>query len=173
MSQIYQLPCSCGKSIPVTAAQAGRNVECACGAKITVPSLGALRQLLPAAAESTVAPPVEWSPFRGVMFVGGVLIALLSCVSGGYAMYKASQIEIRDRGTVIEKQMEELKHMPADEIFVLWRVIESVKLESTQGPRAIKKREAYQQWRTAAIASFSIAAAGLVSIVASMARGPR
>ena len=39
----YHVACSCGASIPVTAAQAGAEVECPCGARVPVPRLSALR----------------------------------------------------------------------------------------------------------------------------------
>ena len=40
----YSVQCSCGKSLPVTMAQAGSAVACDCGANVNVPSLSRLKQ---------------------------------------------------------------------------------------------------------------------------------
>jgi hypothetical protein len=53
MPNELQAICSCGKSIPVTAGQAGGNVTCACGASVEVPSLMQLKR----AAGMPVATP--------------------------------------------------------------------------------------------------------------------
>src|SRR5262245_45360110 len=41
----FTLVCSCGRDLPVEASQAGTSVTCECGAQVTVPSLGKLREL--------------------------------------------------------------------------------------------------------------------------------
>ena len=44
MPNDFQAPCACGKSIPVTAGQAGGNVTCSCGGTVEVPSLMQLKR---------------------------------------------------------------------------------------------------------------------------------
>jgi hypothetical protein len=41
----FNLSCSCGRSVSVSAGQAGTTVACECGQTIAVPSLGTLREL--------------------------------------------------------------------------------------------------------------------------------
>jgi hypothetical protein len=41
----FSLDCRCGRTVTVAAAQAGSTVRCDCGAEVTVPSLGRLREL--------------------------------------------------------------------------------------------------------------------------------
>ena len=76
MSNHYLLPCSCGKKLPVSAAQAGAGVTCACGQKLRVPTLRGLRELEPARAESPVRTAPGWSLAHGLCFSGGLLLIL-------------------------------------------------------------------------------------------------
>ena len=46
----FSLSCDCGKSLEVTASQAGTNVPCSCGRAVSVPLLSQLRQLAGQAA---------------------------------------------------------------------------------------------------------------------------
>ncbi len=77
----YLLPCSCGKSVPVEPAQAGRQVVCACGQELEVPALRKLRHL------STGEPAPEqvrrkpWNPRKGVMTAALVVSALLGAAA--------------------------------------------------------------------------------------------
>jgi hypothetical protein len=169
MSHLYQLPCTCGQTVSVSAAQAGRTVECGCGVSLTVPSLGVLRNQQPTEKERAQELPTAWHPLQGVLFVGGVLVLLIAASSGGYAIYKASKINIQDRSKIVEAQsQEELNKMSVDEVYELWRGIETLKLSNTQGPRATRARAELKQWQTMSTVSFGIAAVGLVSVILSL-----
>jgi len=41
----FNLDCTCGRSVSVSAGQAGTTVACECGQTVAVPSLGRLREL--------------------------------------------------------------------------------------------------------------------------------
>ena len=81
----YLLPCDrCGEKTAIDASQAGRQIDCQCGATLEVPSFRAVREL-----ERFDEPPVKqqrsWNPLRGISFaLGLVLVALgLLAAAGG------------------------------------------------------------------------------------------
>lgn len=82
----YLLPCErCGEKMAIDASQAGRQIDCQCGAKLEVPSFRAVREL-----EQFDEPQVKrrrsWNPLRGVSFALGmvlVAIGLLAAAGGG------------------------------------------------------------------------------------------
>ena len=58
MSQRYKLTCRCGKEYPVEASQAGRVIRCACGSRLSIPSMIKVKRLpLWADAPSAGSPP--------------------------------------------------------------------------------------------------------------------
>ncbi len=71
----YLLPCTCGKLVPVEVGQAGGQVECACGARLDVPTLRQLRHLQRAPVVN-VQQAAAWGPRQGI--VAASLIAALA-----------------------------------------------------------------------------------------------
>jgi hypothetical protein len=92
MSNHYLLPCSCGQKLRVTAAQAGGEVTCGCGRKLTVPTLRGLRELEPAPAVATAKQAPGWSLLHGLSFSGGILLILIGIALLGYHLYRYSQV---------------------------------------------------------------------------------
>jgi hypothetical protein len=82
MSESYLLECKCGKRTAVNPNQAGRTVRCACGAKLDVPALRAMRRL-PVAEHADADAQQSWSGRQRLWTVGAVLI--LSAI--GLAVY--------------------------------------------------------------------------------------
>lgn len=97
----YLLNCPCGKEIIVTRSQAGQDVTCDCGNKLSVPTLRGLNQLRTAdnLAESrptaTTLQTAEstWKGWRGILVS---LMSALFVISIGYAgwnLYNWLQID--------------------------------------------------------------------------------
>src|SRR5215216_2552594 len=93
MVQQYLLPCECGRANPVTVAQAGGTVVCGCGREHIVPKLAVLRQLEPVVVPVSKGTPA-WSSSRGMLFVGGVLLALAGLAAGGFGAYLIRNIDL-------------------------------------------------------------------------------
>jgi ferric-dicitrate binding protein FerR (iron transport regulator) len=93
MSMKYRLPCGrCGEKLVIDVSQAGRQLECRCGATVEAPSLRAIRALEPAADSLGPARRASWNRGRGVTFAAGVLVAvlgLLVAASSGASWYTA------------------------------------------------------------------------------------
>lgn len=77
----YFLPCSCGQKHVVSVAQAGQTLQCACGAKLDVPTLRGLSAL--EAVPDQVRPARStWGPRQGVVLVAGALAAVALLAAG-------------------------------------------------------------------------------------------
>lgn len=82
--QQYLLACECGANHTVERSQAGQTIECECGKAVEVPSIRGLAALPVAApseaavAAAAAAPPTTWSPLRGLMFTGGLIVGVIS-----------------------------------------------------------------------------------------------
>ena len=63
----YLLTCECGLDMPVQVAQAGDQLTCSCGARITVPNLRDVKQL-PLADDQLAKPKGEWNATGGSIF---------------------------------------------------------------------------------------------------------
>ena len=91
-SMNYLLSCHCGRKTVVTRSQAGQEVLCACGNKLSVPTLRGLRELPPAetlnveSSSSTTLQAAEsaWKGWRGILV--SLLASVLVC-SIGYGVW--------------------------------------------------------------------------------------
>jgi hypothetical protein len=80
----YRFPCErCGEKLVIDVSQAGRQINCRCGAALEVPSLRAIRALETAPDDSVKLRRPSWNLGRGVMFAGGLVIALLGLLAAG------------------------------------------------------------------------------------------
>ncbi len=82
MTNEYLLPCDCGHSNRVGARQAGETIECACGARLDVPTMREMRRLEPV-VEGAARHKTAWGPRQGLAFLG-LLVAALGLAAGGY-----------------------------------------------------------------------------------------
>ncbi|MEX2188559.1 MAG: hypothetical protein WD875_17255 [Pirellulales bacterium] len=109
MSEMYLLDCKCGKQTPVAPSQAGGEVRCACGAKVDVPTLRAMRRL-PVAEQRAQAEQSVWAGRQRLWVVGAVLIAV-GAVLGGYMRWNrppppdaAVKAEILENAEAVRQQ---------------------------------------------------------------------
>ena len=99
MSQRYLLPCNCGKSVVIQIGQAGQDVMCLCGQKITVPGMREIRRLpaadaTPASKPARTAPGATgFSPARAV-FALAISLVFLALTFAGYMWVQRSQLQL-------------------------------------------------------------------------------
>ncbi len=88
MSQHYLLPCACGKTHRVAPAQAGGQVDCPCGKRLTIPTLRGLRELKPAPETAPTKTAPGWSRIHGAIFAVSLVVAAAGlCTTGYYLLY--------------------------------------------------------------------------------------
>jgi len=125
MSQLYLLPCSCGEKTPVSAAQAGGQVTCACGKGLPVPTLRGLRELELAPA-ATVVNKAGWSRAQGAVFASGLTVAAIGVVLLAMSALQYSQIVgfgyTKDRtADVLRSQQADIESMTPTQVLSEWR----------------------------------------------------
>lgn len=166
MSQQFLLPCECGNQLVVTPAQAGRRIDCDCGRVVAVPTLGGLRQLAPVKESTPEARrPVAWNAWRGMLFVGGVLLAILGLVIGGYASNIVRQIDVARVAEYVEGQeladIDEIEKMSPAATYELWKNIKNLELGRPGYAPQLRAQAAVNRYFTWAAVGFGIAALGL------------
>lgn len=82
----YLLPCRCGRKITVDSTKAGRNVECECGAKLEVPTLGGMKKLERVSSEKPAVSRVKWAARQQVFLVGSLVMIVGLAVAGFFAL---------------------------------------------------------------------------------------
>lgn len=97
MADPYLLPCACGRKTAVEPSQAGQNIECACGARVEVPTLGQLRQLEraePPRDERDREKPA-WTNSHRVAVVGWLVLAF--ALAWAVALVRGRPVPPRDQ----------------------------------------------------------------------------
>jgi hypothetical protein len=125
MSQLYLLPCSCGQKTPVSVAQAGGHVTCACGKSLPVPTLRGLRELEIAPAAAPEKKP-GWSRVHGAVFASGLTVAAIGIVLLAMSALQYSQIVgfgyTKDRTQdVLKSQQADIEGMSPVQVLAEWR----------------------------------------------------
>ena len=121
----YLLPCSCGQTVRITAAQAGAQVACVCGKSLPVPTLRGIQQLQIAPAERSAKAATRWSPMHGVLFVSGLTIATIGVVVLAYFGLKYIQLgghpitrDITD--VVVKAEQERISELTPTQALAEW-----------------------------------------------------
>ena len=78
----YLLPCECGATVPIETRQAGEPVTCPqCAAALTAPAMRSIRKLKPEENETAEKSSDQpWTRQQGLMFAGGVTLAIVATV---------------------------------------------------------------------------------------------
>jgi hypothetical protein len=177
MVQQYLLPCECGKANAVAVAQAGRRLACDCGREYTVPTLAALRQLEPVAAPVSKGKPAPgWSATRGMIFVGGVLLALIGLAAGGYGAFLIRNIDLAEVDQYFDdiehEQLEEIDQMTPIQAYEVWQRIRVMGPGIPGSADTARVRNFYNLWRSVSVVGFIAAAAGILLAAGSLVRLP-
>ena len=118
----YQLPCSCGRSIPVELNQAGRQVTCVCGKSMEVPSMRELRKLPTSEepdARSSQRP--SWNLTAGSFFAVGLLVAVVSALVAGAMQFRAMQFSsFKPAEENLTEWIQELDKAGPEQLFTEW-----------------------------------------------------
>lgn len=171
MVQQYLLPCECGRANPVTVAQAGGTVACGCGREHIVPKLAVLRQLEPVAAPVSKGAPA-WSSSRGMLFVSGVLIALVGLAAGGLGAYLIRNIDLDQIDKYYDQeeqaQLEEIDQMTPIQIYEVWERIRVMGPGIADTAPTAQYRHFRTFWLRVTICGFAAAAAGILMATGSL-----
>jgi len=163
MAAQYLLPCECGNTTPIDTSQAGDTVVCQCGQRLEVPSLRAIRELTPHADQADQR-KYEWSPAAGMIFVGGMLLAL---VGGGAAAYThTTSVQMVNFNLPPEADVaawvEQVDEAPPQELFDIWNAARDLGLGDHRASPFVQYRlvsERYVMYRNM---SLIVMASGLV-----------
>ena len=168
MSDQYLLPCACGAKTRVGRAQAGQEVACAsCGKPLTVPTLRGLRDLESAPPETSGGSQRgNWSPLRGAIFSGGLLLALLAFLFAGYQLWSYAAVstmttDYSDEVTELEEaQIDEMN--PAD-MYDMWHAIEEHGIGPKQVPIWVAAQDAAKSYSRQAMIATVVGVAGALA----------
>jgi hypothetical protein len=166
----YLLPCECGRQLPVTAAQAGDQLECECGQRIEVPTLRHLAAL----ERLDDAPPrrvKSWGVRQGLVFLGASIIAIAAV----WLLILQGQKPEPIREQLIQTNIDKMS--PA-QVWAAWPALQHGIMRSLHPIEAaiFQQRkfeiDSWKDWRRAALA---VAGAGavLVAIGLFIVRPPR
>ena len=158
----YLLPCECGNTTPIDTSQAGSSVVCACGRKLEVPSLRAIRELAPLGNASEHRKS-EWNPAAGLIFVSGLCIVLLGGASAGFNHMHAAQLgnlEPPPAGDVAA-WVAEIDDAPTEELFNIWNASRQSGLGDHNLSPFVQARAVAQRYQTYRNTSLIVMAGGL------------
>ncbi len=171
MATKYLLPCTCGKKIPVESRQAGEEILCDCGLRLTAPTMLSMRKLEPLPSESVNGGAMEpWGARQRMMLVGCVIflgfIAWASVLFLGQPEPPAPEI---DRET-IASQVERFSPARA---WRAWHIQRAMGLDRSATGRVTGYEEQslqYHTWLTVA-ACGALVGLGLI-VIPLLIRGP-
>lgn len=166
----YQLPCSCGKSIPIEVSQAGQMVHCSCGAQLEIPTMRLIRQLQPVEAEAPEVRPVRatrWSVASRVLFVWGLAISALGLSLAAYYQWGRSSLHTQEEAwdRTLDSDVDRLSNMDLDEAWRNWELVRDSGIGPYSPPRYIVSRIVASVWKKYVLTGLGIALAGFVVII--------
>lgn len=77
--QLYLVSCTCGEQLRVRLSQAGEQLNCKCGANVSVPTIRGLKQL-PVVADEEHKPVAPVAIWQGPVFAVGVIALFVGCL---------------------------------------------------------------------------------------------
>lgn len=118
MEGAFLLPCKCGNEIHVSTAQAGGSVQCSCGEKVSVPTLGELRKLPRTTTDSSPATST-WGPKQGLLAFF-LIIAIGNALVGAYYLYQQPTEQELSFASRLEQFSELIPEMTPNEAWNFW-----------------------------------------------------
>jgi hypothetical protein len=166
----YLLPCTCGRRLTVTAAQAGDLLLCECGQRVEVPTLRHLAAL----EQVNDAPPRErtWGARQGLIFLGATLI-VLAAAAFLWLQFREPQ---PFREPLFEHDTSKIDKMTYGDLWKIWPSFEKGIQRTLFGPEAAAfewNRLEIQQWRQWRWTAIAVAGAGVIIIAISLFVVPR
>src|SRR5260221_8593002 len=155
----FLLPCACGRQLPVTAAQAGDQLQCECRQRIEVPTLRHLAAL-ERVEDSAARRAKSWGARQGLVFLGASIIAIAAVCLLVLQLQKPQPIHEQLIQTNIEK-------MTPAQIWAAWPALQHgimrslLPVEAAIYQQRKYEIESWQDWRRATMA---VAGAGIVLV---------
>lgn len=172
MTKKYLLPCACGAKTPIEITQAGGSATCTCGAALSIPTLGRLRNLEPVEEKLPAAQDSNWSAAHGMLFVLGGLIAVIGFGILAQCLYNRSQIDLSTTLETVAKDHEKtLDNMSPSALFDIWQKIRTLGIKDARKEQTpdymLNLKKAESLTRTATIAGGS-GGVGLLLVFATL-----
>ena len=168
----YQLPCSCGKSIPIEVSQAGQVVSCSCGAQLDVPTLRLLRQLKPVAATAAVqARPVRnWSAASRILFALGLAVAAFGLWRAAYYQWGRSSLDTEAVAWdyTLDANISQLSNMNLDDAWKNWEQVRESGIGPFRPPPFVMSRMISAHLKKTVVTGLWIALGGFVAAGAAL-----
>ncbi|HEV3415602.1 MAG TPA: hypothetical protein VG056_02265 [Pirellulales bacterium] len=156
----YLLSCTCGRRIPVAAAQAGEQLQCECGQQVEVPTLRHLTSL-ERLDDSSARPQRAWGARQGLIFLGACLIAV--AVGGLLVLQLQKPQPIQEPAANVD-----VAAMSPAEIWMQMDRLERGIKRQLSIEEAIRLRQhkiAMDYWELMRIAGLAVAGAGVLVVV--------
>lgn len=171
MTEKYLLPCSCGKAVPITVAQAGSKVTCECGTALDVPKMRELCSLkrtggsdepTPRASDYTGVTPAR------VFFTVCLSIALLAATAALLLYVQRSKLDLGPTDQQLRQiETSTIDNFTPNQSMELWRNFVKTGLNPSQGSFWKEVRQQHAQLTAAMKGSLLIAGLGFLSAVMS------
>jgi hypothetical protein len=174
----YLLPCACGQTVRVEAAQAGGRIDCVCGKELIVPTLRGLKALEPAPVDQTAARRAagrQWSRLQGWMFSVGVMLAVLSLAVIGFTLYRYVIFQPYGEDPsehVLQHFSSEIDTMSAFDVLDEFTKHREEGLGEAQKPPWTQVQDILAEQRTIMIGAGVIAGLGILAAVAALFMRP-
>jgi hypothetical protein len=174
MSSQYLLPCSCGQKVRIEPAQAGGQVACSCGARLTVPTLRGLRLLDVAPPDkSSLGRPASgrWGPVQAAMFSIGLLVTVASLIVFAYTCWQYLQVIplTKDRTADINKvEGEQIEQMDLMQSLAAYEDLATTGLPEASPPLWIRFQTLAAQKRSLMIGTGIFALLGTIATLAAL-----
>ena len=152
MPNAYLLPCACGRTTQVGPRQAGETVDCACGARLDVPTIRGLRELEPVA--ETAAGKPAWNRGKGLVFIG-LLLTVASLSACGYF-----QLVVKPRDLEFTPTQQQLDSIGPVDAWHYWTIVRRG-MPATLTGEASETIEQMRRARIGTRVSLGLALAGL------------
>lgn len=174
MSQQYLIPCSCGQKVRVDAAQAGGHTSCACGQRLSVPTLRGLKQLEVAPALAA-APASGWSSTQGAVFSTGLTVALIAAVVAAVILVQYLRVSpfTTDQSTRINAlEAHQIDHLSAADAVQVFRDWQAEGLGVPHTPGWIEARQVADAMRLQMLIAGGVAGVGILAAIGAALLGP-
>ena len=174
MSELYLLPCQCGKTVPVSVAQAGSQVQCGCGLPVEVPKMREIRALKPVPkSEVPVSHRDGENQYNGVtpqraFFAICMCVGIIASIICGEMAFRLSQMQVappRDVEHVMDDRF--VDGLTKTETLDVWMRFKKLGISGTPGSQWHETREEYARLKTLIKATGMIAGLGFLSAVLS------
>ena len=160
----YLLPCKCGRKTPVDSTKAGQTIECECGDRLEVPTLGVLKKLPQVMQEKRPAATVKWAARQRVLLLGIIICIIGLGVAGFFTFDRPEPPPHQHR---IEHLPEYVESMSLMETIQLWGTLEHG-LPDGLSPEDQTYQEARQAYLRRTAVALVIAGVGALVMIISV-----